>query len=71
MCWRSRAGKFLLRRLTERQRMTAKLHEVADELRRRRHHSIPEQGHWLGAVVRGHIACHIFMAILLSVAMAG
>jgi len=56
VCGRSRAGKFLLRRQTERQRMTAKLHEVATELQRRRHHSIPEQGHWLSAVVRGHCA---------------
>ena len=33
--WRSRSGKFLLHRHTERKRMVAKLHEVATELRRR------------------------------------
>jgi group II intron reverse transcriptase/maturase len=56
ICGRSRAGKFLLRRKTERKRMTAKLRVVATEMQRRRHHSIPEQGRWLGAVVRGHCA---------------
>jgi group II intron reverse transcriptase/maturase len=56
VCGRSRSGKFLLRRQTERQRMTAKLHEVSTELRRRRHQPIPEQGRWLSAVVRGHSA---------------
>ena len=30
--------------------------EVKDELKRRRHLPIPEQGHWLGSVVRGHLA---------------
>lgn len=56
ICGRSRAGKFLLLRHTERRRMTAKLHEVTDQLLRRRHRPIPEQGAWLGAVVRGHTA---------------
>lgn len=56
ICGRSRSGRFLLRRQTERKRMTAKLHEVATGLRRRRHQPIPEQGRCLGSVVRGHIA---------------
>jgi RNA-directed DNA polymerase len=56
MCGRSRGGKFLLRRQTERKRMTAKLHELAREMQRRRHQPIPEQGRWLNAVVRGHVA---------------
>lgn len=56
ICGRSRAGRFLLLRHTESRRMTAKLHEVTDQLLRRRHRPIPEQGAWLGAVVRGHIA---------------
>jgi hypothetical protein len=37
-------------------RLRAKLEEVADELRQRRHQLIPEQGRSLGSVVRGHIA---------------
>ena len=36
--------------------MAAKLHEVKALLRKRRHWSIPEQGQWLGSVVRGHTA---------------
>ena len=56
LCGRSRSGRFLLRRQTERTRMTAKLHQVKTEMRRRRHQSIPEQGRWLSAVVRGHTA---------------
>lgn len=56
ICGRSRAGRFLLRRHTERRRLTAKLREVKTELQRRRHFPIPEQGRWLRAVVRGHAA---------------
>lgn len=56
ICGRSRTGKFLLRRHTERKRMTAKLHELSREMQHRRHQSIPEQGRWLNAVVRGHVA---------------
>ena len=36
--------------------MLAKLHEVNDQLKRRRHLPIPEQGKWLASVVRGHVA---------------
>jgi RNA-directed DNA polymerase len=36
--------------------MRAKLKAVNDQLRRRMHQSIPEQGRWLAAVVRGHMA---------------
>ena len=34
--------------------MRAKLKQVKAELRRRRHWPIPEQGHWLASVLRGH-----------------
>lgn len=53
---RTRAGEFLLRRRTMKQRLRAKLKEVSEELRRRRHQPVPEQGRWLASVVRGHIA---------------
>ena len=56
ICGRSRQGKFLLVRHTERRRMTAKLHELAREMQKRRHQPIPEQGRWLSAVIRGHVA---------------
>jgi RNA-directed DNA polymerase len=36
--------------------MRAKLKAVNDQLRRRMHQSIPEQGRWLASVVRGHMA---------------
>ena len=55
ICAKSRGGRFLLRRHTMRKRLRTKLHEVKAELQRRRHLPIPEQGRWLGAVVRGHV----------------
>ncbi len=36
--------------------MRAKLAEVRDQIKQRRHFPIPEQGRWLGSVVRGHLA---------------
>ena len=36
--------------------MRAKLSEINILLKQRRHLPIPEQGRWLGAVVRGHLA---------------
>ena len=56
ICGKDRNGRFALRRITISKRMRAKLHEVKDQLRRRRHLPIPEQGRWLGSVVRGHYA---------------
>jgi group II intron reverse transcriptase/maturase len=58
ICARTRSGKFLLVRRTVRKRMTATLRRVRDELMRRRHLAVPEQGRWLGAVVRGYFAYH-------------
>jgi RNA-directed DNA polymerase len=56
ICAKTRSGNFQLKRITVSKRMRAKLHEVKDQLRRRRHQSIPAQGRWLGSVVRGHMA---------------
>jgi group II intron reverse transcriptase/maturase len=55
ICARSRSGRFKLKRVTSKKRMRAKLREVKAELRRRWHLPIPDQGRWLGAVVRGHL----------------
>ena len=55
-CGISKRGRFWLRRITIRKRMQAKLREVNDQLKRRRHQPIPEQGKWLRSVVQGHIA---------------
>jgi len=55
ICGQSRAGKFQLQRHTSKKRMTRKLKEVKDELRKRMHHPVPEVGRWLASVLRGHI----------------
>jgi group II intron reverse transcriptase/maturase len=56
MCGKNKSGGFWLRRKTISKRMRAKLAEVKDQIKRRRHRPIPEQGKWLGSVVRGHLA---------------
>src|ERR1700724_1811833 len=58
ICGKSRGGKFLLKRRTRRDRMQAKIKEVAGELRRRMHQSIPEQGKWLTQVITGFFKYH-------------
>jgi hypothetical protein len=39
-----------------RKRMQAKLTDIKSQLQLRRHQPIPEQGRWLGSVVRGFFA---------------
>ena len=56
ICAKTKRGRFKLKRITSPERMRAKLHAVNDELKRRRHLPVPEQGQWLGSVVRGHLA---------------
>jgi RNA-directed DNA polymerase len=58
ICGKSRRGQFSVQRKTRRDRMQAKLKEVKQELRKRMHQPIPEQGHWLAQVVRGYFAYH-------------
>ena len=58
ICGQTRRGNFLLKRRTRRDRMRAKLREIKEELRRRMHQPIPEQGQWLRQVVRGFFAYH-------------
>ena len=58
ICGKSRGGKFLLKRRTRRDRMQAKIKEVAGELRRRMHQSIPQQGKWLKQVITGFFNYH-------------
>jgi RNA-directed DNA polymerase len=55
-CGKTKNGRFWLKRKTISKRMRAKLAEVKDQIKRRRHLPIPEQGAWLGSVVRGHLA---------------
>jgi RNA-directed DNA polymerase len=56
ICGKGRSGRFWLRRHTITKRLRAKLKQVKDQLLRRRHLPIPEQGRWLASVVRGHFA---------------
>jgi RNA-directed DNA polymerase len=58
ICGRSRRGAFLLRRHTRGDRMRAALREIKDEMRRRRHDSLTDQGRWLRSVVAGYFAYH-------------
>jgi hypothetical protein len=56
ICGKTQDGRFWLRRATIAKRMRAKLKLVKDQLKRRRHLPVPEQGKWLASVVRGHLA---------------
>jgi group II intron reverse transcriptase/maturase len=56
ICGKTRDGRFGLRRVTISKRMRAKLREIKEELLRRRHQPVPDQGRWLASVVRGHCA---------------
>ena len=48
-------GGFTVRRKTIAKKMRAKLKEVQQKLRRKKHLPISEQGQWLRSVIRGHI----------------
>jgi RNA-directed DNA polymerase len=56
ICAESKTGRFWLRRITVSKRLRAKLREVNDQLKHRRHRPIPVQGRWLRSVVQGHLA---------------
>jgi hypothetical protein len=56
ICAKSKNGWFWLKRVTIAKRMRAKLAEVKDQLKRRQHLPIPEQGRWLASVLRGYFA---------------
>jgi group II intron reverse transcriptase/maturase len=56
ICAKTRDGRFFLKRVTISKRKRAKLKEVNDQLKRRRHQPLPTQGAWLASVVRGHAA---------------
>jgi RNA-directed DNA polymerase len=58
ICGQKRAGGFQLQRRTRHDRMQTTIQRVKEELQRRWHQPIPEQGRWLGQVVRGFYAYH-------------
>src|SRR5262245_28896195 len=58
ICGRTRQDKFQIKRKTRRNRMRAKLKMIKEEMWRRMHQPIPEQGKWLGRVVSGYFDYH-------------
>lgn len=54
-CDETRQGRFLVLRLTSKKKMRAKLRAVKEELRRRMHRPLEEQGRYLRSVVGGHL----------------
>jgi len=58
ICGRPRAGRFLLRRRSRRDRMRATLREIRDALWQHRHAPLDEQGSRLRQVVGGYFAYH-------------
>jgi RNA-directed DNA polymerase len=58
ICGITQRGQFQLKRHTRRDRMRNKLKEIKEELRRRMHQPIPEQGLWLRRVVTGFFNYH-------------
>ena len=56
ICSKTRNGRFMLKRITSVPGCRPSCARSRIELRRRRHHPIPDQGRWLGSVVRGHMA---------------
>ncbi|MCK7476987.1 MAG: group II intron reverse transcriptase/maturase [Candidatus Moduliflexus flocculans] len=56
ICSRTRKGDyFTIRRKTDAKRLRAKIKEVRQEIMRKRHEPVPEQGQWLRSVVQGHL----------------
>jgi RNA-directed DNA polymerase len=58
ICGKTRAGKFQIKRKTRADRMRAKLKMIKEEMWRRMHLPIPEQGKWLWYVVNGYFNYH-------------
>lgn len=58
ICGKSRQGHFQLRRQTRPDRMRATLHAIREQLNKRMHVAVEEQGRWLQSVVRGYFAYH-------------
>ena len=59
ICARRRSdGRFTVWRKTIARRMRAKLREIKEDLTRRRHEPVAEQGRWLRSVVQGYFNYH-------------
>ncbi len=68
ICGETRSGRFQVKRVTIAQRLRASLSRVKDQLRHRMHLPVPEQGRWLAAVVRGHMAYYAVPGNIRAVA---
>ena len=55
---RLKDGRFTVKRKTIAKRLRRKVKEVSDDLRRRRHKPVPEQGRWLRSVIQGFFNYH-------------
>src|SRR5271168_4544577 len=58
ICGKSRRGDFQIRRTSRGDRMRAKLREIKEALRQRRHVPVPAVGKWLAQIVAGYFAYH-------------
>jgi group II intron reverse transcriptase/maturase len=59
MCGKTRkTGRFIVKRRTIRKRLSAKLGELKEELRRRWHQPVADVGKWLKSVVQGYFNYH-------------
>ncbi len=58
ICGKDKFGNFSLRRQTRRDRMRRRLKAIKEQMHKRMHHSLAEQGRWLAQVVRGYFAYH-------------
>lgn len=58
ICGRRKSGEFMLVRHTSQKRMRRRLKEIREEIHKRRHAPVNEQGKWLGQVMRGYFQYH-------------
>jgi RNA-directed DNA polymerase len=58
ICGKTRRGAFMVKRKTRADRMRAKIKDVYKAMRRHMHQPLPEQGKWLGQVVKGYFNYH-------------
>ena len=58
ICSKTRGGRFSVKRKSRRDRLRTKVQQVKEELRRRMHQAISEQGNWLRQVVDGFFNYH-------------
>ena len=55
-CGKTREGRFMVHRKTQRGRLVRKLKELREEMKRRMHTRVRDQQIWLSRVLRGHYA---------------